>query len=584
MAFEVADDGFRLDGQPFRVLSGSLHYFRVHPDHWADRIIKARQLGLNTIDTYVPWNFHSEREGEFRLDGWRDLGGFLDLVAEHGLNVIVRPGPYICAEWRNAGLPTWLTAKKGIRVRTSDPQYMEATAAFYAQALPLVADRQVTRGGNVLMVQVENEYGAFGDDKDYLRSLVGLIRAQGIDVPLFTCDQANDEMLSRGGLPELLRTGTFGSRSKERLEILRRHQPTGPLMCAEFWNGWFDSWGGHHHTTVAADSAAELDQLLAAGGSVNLYMLHGGTNFALTNGANDKGVYVPIATSYDYDAPLREDGTPSPKYFELREVLSRYTTVPDETPSGFEPAPSFSVPLQQVAVSMEEVLTGPVEFHDVPDMDEVAPDARFSVYTAEIQPDDGVVVFREVRDRVICLFNGRRIATLQRSQHERAVVLPDGEAGTLQLIVEDLGRVNYGSCIGEAKGLIGPAVTQVRTVTGWKVEVLDHERLRLQALSQTARPLPEESPVRGLTLMTGSFTAPAGSDLFLDTSQFGTGLVWVNDLLLGRYWSAGPTSTMYVPGPVVTSGDNTIVVWELNGADRPVAEFVDGPRLGHTEA
>nr|WP_231980138.1 beta-galactosidase family protein [Tessaracoccus coleopterorum] len=311
-----------------------MHYFRVHPDLWEDRIIKARQLGLNTIDTYVAWNFHSSREGEFRTDGWHDLGRFLDLAAKHGLYAIVRPGPYICAEWRNAGMPTWLTAKPGIRVRTSDPRYMDATAAYYAQLLPLVRERQISRGGNVLMVQVENEYGAYGDDAAYLRSLVELIKAQGIDVPLFTCDQANDEMLGRGGLPELLRTGTFGSRTTERLEVLRRHQETGPLMCTEFWDGWFDSWGREHHITAPEQSAADLDALLAVGGSVNLYMLHGGTNFALYNGANDKGVYVPTITSYDYDAPLSEDGTPGPKFDAFREVIARYAPVPEETPEG----------------------------------------------------------------------------------------------------------------------------------------------------------------------------------------------------------------------------------------------------------
>lgn len=238
--FEIGTTDFLLDGRPLRIISGALHYFRIHPAQWEDRIRTARQLGLNTIETYVAWNFHSRRPGEFCLDGWRDLGRFLDLVDSHGMHAIVRPGPYICAEWTNAGLPPWLTAQPGIALRSSDPAYLAACADFYRAVLPTVASRQVTRGGNVLMVQVENEYGAFGDDPGYLRSLVELVRAQDIEVPLFTCDQADDEMLARGGLPELLRTATFGSRSRERLEILRRHQPTGPLMCGEFWDGWFD--------------------------------------------------------------------------------------------------------------------------------------------------------------------------------------------------------------------------------------------------------------------------------------------------------------------------------------------------------
>ncbi len=578
MSFMVADDGFRLDGQPFRIISGSLHYFRVHPDLWEDRLIKARQLGLNTIDTYVAWNFHSTREGEFRTDGWRDLGRFLDLAAEHGLYAIVRPGPYICAEWRNAGLPTWLTAHPGIKVRTSDPLYLDATADFYSQVLPVVAERQITRGGNVLMVQVENEYGAYGDDKGYLRSLVDLIRGQGIDVPLFTCDQANDEMLTRGGLPELLRTGTFGSRSVERLATLRRHQPTGPLMCTEFWNGWFDSWGQHHHTTTAAESAADLDDLLTAGASVNLYMLHGGTNFGLNNGANDKGVYVPITTSYDYDAPLREDGTPGPKFHAFREVIARHEPVPADLPAEFEPAPAFEVALGRS--DWEAALPAGLEgFDRLPMQDEVDPEAMYVLYETDVTDADRVVVFDEVRDRAFGFLDGRPIGTVERARHERALPLPG--AGRLRLLVEDLGRVNYAKRLGESKGLIGPARTATRELVDWDVAVVDHASLPEAVGSVEA--LQGDRPVCGPVLLSGTFDA-TGDDLFLDTTEIGTGIVWVNGLLLGRYWSAGPTETMFVPGPLLREKDNSIVVWELEAVSRPVAEFVSIPQLGHTEA
>ncbi|SHI79832.1 beta-galactosidase [Tessaracoccus bendigoensis DSM 12906] len=578
MSFEVADDGFRCDGEPFRIISGSLHYFRVHPDQWDDRLRKARQLGLNTIDTYVAWNFHSSREGEFRTDGWRDLGRFLDLAEAHGLYAIVRPGPYICAEWRNAGLPTWLTARPGIKVRTSDPLYLDATADFYRAVLPIVADRQVSRGGNVVMVQVENEYGAYGDDAAYLRSLVALIRGQGIDVPLFTCDQANDEMLTRGGLPELLRTGTFGSRSKERLATLRRHQPTGPLMCTEFWNGWFDSWGQQHHTTAAQESAADLDDLLAAGASVNLYMLHGGTNFGLNNGANDKGVYVPITTSYDYDAPLREDGAPGPKFHAFREVISRHAPVPAEAPSEFVPAPEFEVDLGHS--DWTAVLPESFESFDrLPEQDEVDPEAIFAVYEADVTADDQVVVFDEVRDRVFGFLDSLPIGSVERTQHQRALTLPG--AGRLRLLVEDLGRVNYAARLGESKGLIGPARTAVRELTNWRIAAVDHDSL--PTLTDGADTLPVGRPVAGPVLLSGTFDA-AGVDLFLDTSGFGTGIVWINGVLLGRYWSAGPTTTMFVPGPLLREQHNSIVVWELAAASRPVAKFVSDPQLGHTEA
>jgi len=578
VSFVVADDGFRLNGEQFQVISGSLHYFRVHPDLWEDRIIKARQLGLNTIDTYVAWNFHSSREGEFRTDGWRDLGRFLDLVAQHGLYAIVRPGPYICAEWRNAGMPTWLTAKPGIRVRTSDPAYMEATARYYAQLLPVLADRQITRGGNLLMVQVENEYGAYGDDVAYLRSLVELIKAQGIDVPLFTCDQANDEMLGRGGLPELLRTGTFGSRTPERLEVLRRHQKTGPLMCTEFWDGWFDSWGREHHVTAPEQSAADLDALLSVGGSVNLYMLHGGTNFALSNGANDKGVYVPIVTSYDYDAPLSEDGTPGPKFEAFREVIARYAPVPGDSPAERLAAPEFEVALGRADW---EPAVGASGTHDrLPLQDEVDPEASFVVYETDVTDADRVVVFDEVRDRVFAFLDGRPVGTMERTQHQRSLPLPG--AGRLRLLVEDLGRVNYAGRLGESKGLIGPARTTTRELTRWAIAVVDHEAM--PGLTEGAEELPVDRPVAGPVLLSGDFAAEPGTDLFLETVGLGTGIVWVNGFLLGRYWSAGPTGTMYVPGPLVRAAGNRIVVWELDAVSRPVATFVSAPRLGHTEA
>ncbi|HZL06024.1 MAG TPA: beta-galactosidase family protein, partial [Coriobacteriia bacterium] len=345
--FEIGERDFLLDGRPMQIISGAIHYFRVHPDLWADRIRKARLMGLNTVETYVAWNFHSSARGEFDTTGPRDLGRFLDLVAAEGMHAIVRPGPYICAEWDNGGLPAWLFAEPGVGIRTAEPTYLAAVGDYYAELLPIVAERQVTIGGAVLAVQVENEYGAYGDDKGYLRALVRMIREQGIDVPLLTCDQANDDMLERGGLPELHKTATFGSRAAERLATLRAHQPTGPLMCMEFWDGWFDSWGLEHHVEPVEDTAQELDILLRAGASVNFYMFHGGTNRGFTNGANDKGKYMPITTSYDYDAPLSEHGAATAKFHALRDVIARYAPVPAELPQAPAPAPVHDVLLDQ---------------------------------------------------------------------------------------------------------------------------------------------------------------------------------------------------------------------------------------------
>ncbi|MFD6142939.1 beta-galactosidase family protein [Promicromonospora sp. NPDC060271] len=590
--FEIGPEDFLLDGERMQVVSGALHYFRVHPDQWADRIHKARLMGLNTIETYVPWNFHAPEPGVFDLDGRRDLGRFLDLVAHEGLHAIVRPGPYICAEWDGGGLPAWLLADPTVGVRRHEPGFLDAIGKYYASLLPLVAERQVTRGGPVLMVQVENEYGAYGDDplperQRYLRALVDLVRGQDIEVPLFTCDQANDEMLERGGLPELHRTATFGSRTTERLEVLRRHQPTGPLMCMEFWNGWFDSWGLEHHLAPAEANAADLDDLLTAGGSVNLYMFHGGTNFGLTSGANDKGIYRPIATSYDYDAPLAEDGTPTAKYFAMRDVIARHLPVPAEVPADRQPAPVLEVAVTAhvpLASAVPSLVRGDLAVFDhAPTMEELGLWSGFAVYRTTIGPDDAVLTVDEVRDRAVVLLDGEPVGVLDRGSHTFAVALP-ARAGELTLLVENQGHVNYGPRIGEPKGLIGTVRTAVRTLDEWQAAALrveDAPELLRAALDAAPGGGADGAAVAGLHR--GTFDSVAGADHFLRLDGWTKGLAWVNGELLGRYWSLGPTHTLYVPGPLVRESGNELVLLELHGGAARRAAFVTAPALGVTE-
>ncbi|GAB2472962.1 beta-galactosidase [Promicromonospora xylanilytica] len=598
--FDIGPEDFQLGGERMQVVSGALHYFRVHPDQWADRIRKARLMGLNTIETYVPWNFHAPEPGVFDLDGRRDLGRFLDLVAAEGLYAIVRPGPYICAEWDGGGLPAWLLADSAVGVRRHEPRFLDAIGKYYASLLPLVAERQVTHGGPVLMVQVENEYGAYGDDpmperQKYLRALVDLVRGQGIDVPLFTCDQANDEMLERGGLPELHKTATFGSRTAERFEVLRRHQPTGPLMCMEFWNGWFDSWGLEHHLAPAETNAADLDELLAAGGSVNLYMFHGGTNFGLTSGANDKGIYRPITTSYDYDAPLAEDGTPTAKYHAMRDVIARHLPVPGAVPAERQPAPELDVTLTAhvpLADAVSSLVRGSLGSYDhAPTMEELGLWSGFAVYRTRIRPDDAVLTVDEVRDRAVVLLDGEPVGVLDRGSHTFTVALP-ARSGELTLLVENQGHVNYGPRIGEPKGLIGTVRTAVRTLDEWTAGALrveDAADLLRGALDVT---VPQTGAVSGGAgdggaawpgLYRGTFDSVAGADHFLRLGGWTKGLAWVNGELLGRYWSLGPTHTLYVPGPLVRGTGNELVLLELHGAASPRARFVPAPSLGITE-
>jgi beta-galactosidase len=579
--FVIGETDFLLDGRPFRILSGALHYFRVHPDLWADRIDKARRMGLNTIETYVPWNAHAPSPGTFDLSGGLDLDRFLRLVADAGMYAIVRPGPYICAEWDNGGLPAWLFRDPSVGVRRYEPRYLDAVREYLARVYEVVVPHQVDRGGPVLLVQVENEYGAFGDDKRYLRALAEHTRTCGITVPLTTVDQPTPEMLEAGSLDGLHRTASFGSGTEARLAILRAHQPTGPLMCSEFWNGWFDNWGAHHHTTPAADSAAELDALLAAGASVNLYMFHGGTNFGFTSGANDKGVYQPIVTSYDYDAPLDEAGDPTPKYHAFRDVIARYHKVPDTVPPPARPAPVFeSVLRDPVRLLDAPERWGTWEFHEeLPAFDDLTPMPRLALLRTRVTGDrPGILTFGEVRDRATVFFDGEAAGTLLREHHDRALALPRA-SGELLVLVEDQGRVDYGPRIGEAKGIIGGASLHGEPLAGWDVLPLD-----LTALPEPVDASTVDGPVAGPVLLRASFEIEASADLFLDTGEWGKGLAWLNGFPLGRYWRRGPQRTLYVPSPVVRAGANELVVLELDTMLDPAARFVPRPLLGHTEA
>jgi len=585
--FEIGAEDFLHDGRPVRILSGALHYFRFHPDQWRARITAARELGLNTVETYVPWNAHSPRRGEFRTDGALDLGRFLDEVAAQGMWAIVRPGPYICAEWAGGGLPGWLFTA-GAGVRRHEPVYLAAVREYLEDVARVVVPRQVDRGGPVVLVQVENEYGAYGDDKAYLSELVDTLRLTGITTPLTTIDQPLPGMLENGSLPDLHKTASFGSRSVERLAALRAQQPTGPLMCAEFWDGWFDSWGRHHHTTDAADSARELDALLAAGASVNLYMLCGGTNFGFTNGANDKGVYVPIATSYDYDAPLDEAGRPTAKYWAFREVIARYVDLPPVVRREPAPAPVLEVPLT-ASVPLWDVLDllGPSSVHDhLPTVDELGSFEGFALYRAlgDLVTGDvpaGVLELDEVRDRAQVFVDRAPVAVLSRDHGEHRAVLP--RAGTLEVLVEDLGRVDYGPRIGEPKGLIGPATLDGVAVPRWQVQplVLD-DVAAVTARTLGAAPLAGRT-VAGPAFAAATFTTPdPDADHFLDTSGWGKGVAWINGFCLGRFWSRGPQRTLYVPAPVLRAGTNEVLLLVLDTA-APRVGFVPDLDLGHDE-
>ncbi|MFJ2189033.1 beta-galactosidase family protein [Kitasatospora sp. NPDC087861] len=579
---EIAADGFRLDDRPLRIISGGLHYFRVHPEQWADRLHKARLMGLNTVETYVPWNLHAPRRGEFRLDAGLDLPRFLDLAAAEGLHVLLRPGPYICAEWEGGGLPSWLLADEDIELRSRDPRYLKAVDAYLGALLPPVLPYLSTRGGPILAVQLENEYGAYGDDSGYLEDLAEMLDRHGVDVPLFTCDQPSD--LARGGLDGVLRTVNLGSRVDAGLAELRTRQPSGPLMCSEFWIGWFDRWGGTHVTRSAADAAADLDRLLAAGASVNIYMFHGGTNFGFTNGANDKGTYRPTVTSYDYDAPLDEAGDTTPKYTAFREVIARYAPVPEEPAPG--PAPKLAPTTAELTacaglLDQRERLGDAVHADRPQTMEQLGQSVGFALYeTALPAAGPAVLHIAEVRDRAQVFVDGQPVGVLERESHEHTLSFHAPRRGArLSVLVENQGRVNYGQGMHDRKGLLGEVTVNGRAPESWDSRPLPLDELG--GLSFTA--FEPAAPPVGPAFHRGHLDIEQPADGFISLDGWTKGQVWINDFALGRYWSRGPQTTLYVPAPVLKAGWNEITVFEMHGSSTRTVELRGTPDLGPTE-
>ncbi|MEW2516982.1 glycoside hydrolase family 35 protein [Actinacidiphila alni] len=577
----VTSDGFSLDGEPFRIISGALHYFRVHPAHWQDRLRKARTMGLNTVDTYIPWNLHEPVPGELRTDGGLDLLRFLDLAAETGLRVLLRPGPYICAEWEGGGLPSWLLAEPGIRLRTTDPRYLAAVGAYFERLLPLLIPYLATRGGPVIAVQVENEYGAYGADRAYLDHLTGLLRRHHVDVPLFTCDQPAD--LERGSIPGVLAAVNFGSGAERHLPALRALRPEQPLLVTEFWNGWFDRWGGPHTVRPAADAARELDAILSAGASVSLYMFHGGTNFGFTNGANDKHTYRPTVTSYDYDAPLDEAGDPTPKFTAFRDVIARHAAVPDEPlPTPSKKLTMLGVPLPQTAPLLDD--TAPDGHrHRVAEqpltMEQLGQNFGFVHYTSEL-PAAGPthLTIDQVADRAQVFVDGSPVGVLEREHHTTALTFTTPRAGArIDVLVENQGRVNYGAALHDRKGILGAVRVNGAVLTGWTHRSLDLTDLGHLPFAAAGHP-----PV-GPAFHRGTFTVEEPADTWLDLTGWTKGNAWINGFHLGRYWARGPQQRLYVPGPVMRRGDNEITVLELHATAQPSVDLRDTPDLGPTQ-
>ena len=577
----ISGNQFQLNGQPFRILSGAMHYFRVHPDYWEDRLLKLRSMGLNTVETYVAWNLHEPRPGEFHFDGGLDLERYLTLAGDLGLNAIVRPGPYICSEWDFGGLPAWLLAGPGMRLRCAYSPYLVAVDRFFGALLPRLAPLQITHGGPIIAMQVENEYGSYGNDKTYLRYLEDGFRSLGIDVLLFTSDGPSDQMLQFGSLPYIFKAVNFGSRAVEAFTKLREYQPDGPLFCAEFWNGWFDHWGEAHHTRDPQEAASTLNEILALGASVNLYMFHGGTNFGLMSGANEAPYpdYQATVTSYDDDAPLNEAGDPTPKYFAFRDVLGRYTTLPDLPVP--EPSPKLAlgrVELGQSADFFENLdqLSHPI-FSATPEpMERLGYNVGFILYRTQVDGPamKAPLTIRDIHDRAQVFVKGNLIGVLEREFHQNSleVEIPSNGA-QVDILVENMGRVNYGSGLADRKGITDVVLLGQQLLYEWKIYPI-----RLDDLASL--PFAPVQKTNGPAFFRGSFTVAEPRDTFLALPGWTKGLAWVNGFCLGRYWNRGPQKTLYLPAPLLRRGENELIVFELHSAEQAAVELVDKPDLG----
>lgn len=566
--FAVGDSSFLLDGKPFQIIAGEMHYPRIPRADWRARLRMARAMGLNTVSAYVFWNVHEPEPGRFDFSGNADVREFVREAQEEGLWVVLRPGPYVCAEWEFGGYPAWLLKSPAVRVRDDNPDFLAAVRRYFDALGRELAPLQVTHGGPILMVQVENEYGSYGSDKVYLGKLRDAIRHAGFDVPLYTAD--GREEVPAGSVPGALPALT-GGYIGNAARLVRSYHPAGggPTFLAEFYPGWLDHWGEPHERRPAARVAAAVDSVLSAGASISIYMFHGGTNWAFMNGANFGDHYQPQPTSYDYDAPLDESGRPTPKYFALREVIARHlpagTTLPDvPTVSPPQSVARFPLPGRARLLSL---LGAPVRSPTPLSMEDLGQDYGYVLYRTVVpRAGTGVLKITQLRDYGIAFVDGRRVAELDRRDRQDSAVITVGrDSARLDILVENTGRINYDTLVPHNRQGITQAVTFAGdTLRGWAMYSLP--------LEHPERAHFDRDSVSAPALYRGTFTVARAADTFLDLRGWGKGNVWVNGHNLGRYWYIGPQQTLYLPGVWLHPGANDIIVLDLeDGGTRSVA-------------
>lgn len=560
---------FLLDGKPFQIIAGDMHYARVPRQYWRDRMRKMKAMGLNTLTTYVFWNLHEPQPGKFDFKGNLDLAAYVRTAQEEGLWVIVRPGPYVCSEWEFGGFPAWLLTTPDMKVRSSDPRFLKAAARYMKEVGRQLAPLQITHGGPIIMTQVENEYGSFGNDRNYLEAVRRMIVDAGFDVTLFTSD-GDPGKLAEGTLPDVLSVINFGANDspEKKFAVFDKFRQGVPRMCGEFWVGWFDAWGENHHAVPPQKAAEGLDWMLAHGISVNLYMFHGGSTFGFMSGANKYERYQPDISSYDYDSPLDEAGRPTEKFYVLRDVIKKHLPAGTMLPELPQPLPMIEIPRFELreSATLLSLLSSPLKSERPQPMEALGQDYGLVLYRKRLKKatKGTLEVGGEVRDYAVVSQGDKTLGTLDRRLKQSSLDVELSAGAPLDILVENMGRVNFGpNMVTDRKGLTDKVTLGGEELTGWEIYRLpltDLSRLRFTAATQP-----------GPAFHRGAFKLNSPGDTYLDMRGWGKGYVWVNGHNLGRYWRVGPQQSLFVPATWLKRGVNEIVVLDLEaGRSRSV--------------
>ena len=596
--FTVGDKTFLLNGKPFVVKAAELHYPRIPRPYWEHRIKMCKALGMNTVCLYVFWNIHEQQEGRFDFTGNNDVAEFCRLAQRNGLYVIVRPGPYVCAEWEMGGLPWWLLKKKDIRLREPDPYFMERVKLFERKVGEQLASLTIQNGGPIIMVQVENEYGSYGENKAYVSAIRDIVRQSGFDkVTLFQCDWASN--FEKNGLDDLVWTMNFGTGADidQQFRRLGELRPNAPQMCSEFWSGWFDKWGARHETRPAKAMVEGIDEMLSKGISFSLYMTHGGTSFGHWAGANSPG-FAPDVTSYDYDAPINEYGQATPKYWELRHTMEKYNDGGKLPAPPKAPMPVITIPkfvLTEYA-PLGNGMGSSVQSRDIrsfEDMDMGWGIADYSTALPKI-PVGSMLTLNEPHDFAQVFVDGKYIGKIDRVKNEKTLMLPPVEKGAeLCIRIEAMGRINFGRAIKDYKGITKEVTISAKmdgheaswNLKNWTiVPIPDNYETAVKALSvgtETSKRTRQHAKLLTKTgYYRGHFTLRKPGDTFLNMEAFGKGQVYVNGHAIGRFWNIGPQQTLYLPGCWLKQGRNEVIVLDVVGPKgEPTSFGQDKPEL-----